>query len=126
MLVALSAALLAGIYYVFISRKLKGNTVIEVIYVVVSVSLAYTIIVSARKIFRNEPVLTLSEFDILINDKREPVSILWQQVIDWKIEKDENTHYLVIETPEKRRKINISWLERKPAEIEALITEYKK
>ncbi|HEX6431276.1 MAG TPA: hypothetical protein VF008_26480, partial [Niastella sp.] len=66
--------------------------------------------------------------EITINEKGKPVSLLWMQVLDWKIEKEEDggTKYLIIETAEKSKRINISWCDKKPDEIEALISTFKK
>jgi len=62
------------------------------------------------------------------NEKGKPASILWPQIIDWKIEteKDNNTHYLFVKTADKTRRINISWLDKSAAEIEELLTTFTK
>jgi hypothetical protein len=99
----------------------------KIIYVSLTASLIYTIYIPARKFFKNEPVLSLNNSGIIINEKGTPVSFLWVQIIHWKIEKEEDggTYYLIIETVNKKRKINISWLDKRPAEIEELIRAYK-
>ena len=50
------------------------------------------------------------------------------EIKSWHIRKDsENeTYYLNIEMPSQNREINISWLDKKPAEIEKLLQEFKK
>jgi hypothetical protein len=69
----------------------------------------------------------LNNSEIIINDNGSPVSFLWPQIINWKIKKEEDsgTHYLILETAEKTRKINLSWLEKSPTEIEELLRIYK-
>ena len=127
MLVLLSVALLGGTYYIYFSGKYDNNVTIKIIHVFLNAILFYSIFIPAKKFIKNEPVLTLNNSEIIVNEKGRPVSILWHQIIKWKVEKEEDggTHYLVIETVEKTRKINISWLEKSPTEIEELLRIYK-
>jgi hypothetical protein len=127
MLALLSAALIMMIYYVYFSGRFNDNNGMKILYFFGGASLLYAIYIPAKKFIRNEPVLTFSRSEIEINEKGKPVSYLWVQVLNWSIEKDPDgrTQYLVIETAGKKREINISWLEKKPAEIEALMLTYK-
>jgi hypothetical protein len=127
MLALLAIGFLAGIYYIYFSGKFDNNRTMKIVYAFLSLSLAFTIFIPARKFFKNEPVLTLNNSEIIINEKGRPVSFLWPQIIDWKIEKEEDggAHYLIIKTAEKTRKVNISWLEKSPAEIKELLSLYK-
>jgi hypothetical protein len=126
-LVLLTAGLIGGTYYIFFWGKFDTSINMKIIYVSLTASLIYTIYIPARKFFKNEPVLSLNNSGIIINEKGTPVSFLWVQIIHWKIEKEEDggTYYLIIETVDKKRKINISWLDKWPAEIEELIRAYK-
>lgn len=123
-----TAALFAMIYYIYFSGKFDNNNTMRIVYIFITASTIYAIYIPAKKIFKNEPILTLSKSEIEINEKGEPVSFLWLQVIDWKIEKDEDgsTYFLTIETYESKKKINISWLEKRPIEIEELLQTFKK
>jgi hypothetical protein len=127
MLALLTAALFGITYYIYFSGKFDNNNTIKIVYVFLTASLLYAIYIPARKLLKNEPVLTFSKSEIEINEKGKPVSFIWLQIIDWKIEKDSdgNTHYLIVETEDKKRKINISWLDKKPSEIEELLQAYK-
>jgi hypothetical protein len=128
MLALLTAALLGGLYYSFFYHSTETGTTMKIISGLLSIWLAYAIYRMTGKLLKNDPVLTLSDAEISINDKGKPVSYSWHEVIGWHLEKDrdDTTHYLVIETTGKKRKINISWLEKKPFEIEVLMKEYKK
>jgi len=128
MLVILTIALFGIIYYIFLSRKFNNNNTIKLLYVFLSASLIYAIYVPTRKFIKNEPVLKFSKTELEINEKGKLVSLLWLQVIDWRIEKetDGGTHYLIIETADRTHKLNISWLDKKPSEIEGLLQLYKK
>jgi hypothetical protein len=128
MLVILSLALVGTFYYIFLSGKFDHGNIIKLIYVLLTASLGYAIYVPTRKFIKNEPVLKLSKSEIELNEKGKPVSFLWIQVIGWKIEKDtdSSTHYLVVQTTDTKKKINISWLDRKPAEIEELLIAFSK
>jgi hypothetical protein len=127
MLALLTAALFGMTYYIYFSGKFDNNNTMKLLYVFLTASLIYAIYIQAKKLFKNEPVLTFSKSEIEINEKGKPVSFLWLQVIDWEIEKEEDggTHYLTIETADKKRKINISWLDKRPSEIEELLQTYK-
>lgn len=128
MLVLLSLVVTAQTYYIYFSGKVAANSTINIVYGFMTAIIVYTIYFLGRKICKNEPVLIVNESEITINEKGKPVSFLWMQVLDWKIEKEEDggTTYLTIETAEKRKKVNISWFDKKPAEIEELIRAYKK
>jgi hypothetical protein len=80
----------------------------------------------ARMIWNKTAVLTFTPSDIIINKKGKTESFLWLQVINWEIEEDGNNHYLTIQTAETKKMISISWLDRKPAEIELLLHQYKR
>ena len=127
MLALLTAALFGTAYYIFFSGKFDNNITVKILYVFLITSLLYAIYIPTKKFFKNEPVLTFSKSEIEINEKGKPVSFLWLHVIDWKIEKEEysSTHYLIIETADKKRKVNISWLDKRPSEIEELLQTYK-
>ncbi len=127
MLALLSAVLLGMTYYIYFSGKYDNNNTMKILYVFLTASLLYSIYIPTRKFLKNEPVLTISKSKIEINEKGKPISLLWLQIIDWKIEKEKDggTHYLTIETAEKKRKINISWLDKRPSEIEELLQTYK-
>jgi len=127
MLTVLTAALFGMTYYIYFSGKFDSNNTMKIVYVFLTASLLYAIYIPTKKFFKNEPVLTFSKSEIEINEKGKPVSFLWLQVIDWKIEKEEDggTHYLTIETADTKKKINISWLDKRPSEIEELLQTYK-
>lgn len=126
MLVLLGLALVGMIYFAFFSGKLDNQSIYKYVYLLATASLAYAIFTSVRKFIKNEPVLTITKSGIEINEKGKPDSLVWLQIRDWKIEQIEQNHYLIIETPEQERKIDISWLDKKPKEIEELIQMYKR
>lgn len=125
MLALLTAALFGMTYYIYFSGKFDNNNTMKILYIFLTASLIYAIYIPAKKFFKNEPVLTFNKSEIEINEKGKPVSFLWLQVIDWKIEKEDGTHYLTIETADIKKKINISWLDKRPNEIEELLQTYK-
>ena len=124
MLILLTAALIAGNYFIFFSGKLNPTNTLIIINSISTIFLVYTIYVPAMKVIKKEPVITLTGDSIIIHERIKPVSFLWTQILDWKTEVEENTHYLVIRTADARKKVNLSWLDRKPAEIEDLIKTY--
>jgi len=128
MLVILILALLGMTYYIFLSGKFDNNSTMKLLYVFLTASLIYAIYIPTKKLIKNEPVLKFSNTELEINEKAKSISLLWEQVIDWSIEKEEDggTHYLIIETAEGKRKINISWLDKSPSKIEEIFQTYKK
>ncbi len=79
-----------------------------------------------RMLIKKEAFLTLTRSDITINQRRKPVTFLWQQVTNWKIIEEEGNKVLIINTAETEKKVNLSSLDMKPAEIEELLMKYKK
>ncbi|MFT3678828.1 MAG: hypothetical protein QM791_01060 [Ferruginibacter sp.] len=126
MLVFMILSLLGMNYYIFFHGMPGGYNTSKILYVLLNVPLLYSIYLSTRKFFKNEPVLIFSKSGIEINEKGKPVSLLWIQVTDWKIENDDGTHYLTINTTDAKKKINISWLDKRATEIEELMQEFTK
>lgn len=127
MLILLIMVLLGTTYYIYLSGNFDNNNTMKILYVFLNTYLAYTIYIQAKKLIKNEPVLVLSQSGIEINEKGKSISLLWQQVIEWKAEeeKDGGTMYLIIQTAEFKKKINISWLDKRPVDIEMLLQTYK-
>lgn len=126
MLALLTGALFGETYFIYFLSTLDSNNTMKILYIFLTASLIYAIYSPIKKFLKNEPVLTFSKSGIEINEKGEPISLLWLQV-DWKIEKenDGGAHYLILETADDKRKINISWLDKSPIEIEKLLQTYK-
>ena len=128
MLVVLAVALFGMTWYVFLSGRFDNNSTMKLLYVFLTASLIYTLYIPTRKFIKNEPVLKFSHTGLEVNERGRPVSLLWSQVTGWRMEKEEDggTHYLIIDTTEKSRKVNLSWLDKRPVEIEALMQAYKR
>jgi hypothetical protein len=126
MLVLLTLAVFGITYYIYFSGRYDSNTLMKIVYVFFIFMMGATVYISAKKFFKNEPVLTLTKSEIIINEAGKAVSLLWEQVVDWKIEDNDGAHYLVIETHEQKKKLNISWLDKRPAEIEELLKKCKR
>jgi hypothetical protein len=126
MLTFLLSGQIVMFYVTFFSGKFDGNTLLKVVTIGLTAWLLYALYFPLRQLIKKEPVLTLSKSDITINVKRKPVTYLWSQIQGWHIEKDkENSNrYLILETTEGKKSVMISWLEKKPAEIEELIISY--
>jgi hypothetical protein len=72
-------------------------------------------------------MLAFNQSEIRIFLKGNLVTCPWSEIKSWNIRKDSDgaTYYLNIEMPDKNREINISWLDKKPPEIEKLMQEFK-
>lgn len=117
---------IAVIYFIYFSKDYNLNTSLKVAYAGMLAVIIYFLYFPIRKLIKKEPVITLTKSEITINVKRKPVTYLWSQIRDWHIEKDKETSnkFLILETTEGKKSVTISWLEKKPAEIEALIIAY--
>lgn len=120
------ASVIGMVYYAFFSGEWDKMPIIKLVYAFISTSILIGIFFYVRKFIKNEPVLIISKSDITINEKLKPVSFLWIQVRDWKIEieSDGGTPYLIIETAEENKRVNIAWLEKDHEEIEELMITY--
>ncbi len=123
-LILMSIAAIVISYYIFLSGKYDGGTIWKLVYVLLMAGLAATVYRHARKIYSNEPVLIFSTTEFTINEPGVKVSLLWPQILFWKIEKEDNTSYLYVDTADEKRKVNISWLDKTPEEIESLMSDF--
>lgn len=126
MICLLTAALFGMTYYIYFSGKFDNNSNMKILYIFLTGSLLYAIYIPVRKLIKDEPVLTFSKNSLLVSEKFKPILFIWTDITSWNIEKDESTHYLNIKTANKNKRINISWLEKQPEEIEELINKYEK
>ena len=113
-------------YYVYILKGLKTNTALNMMNLVVMGIMAYSIYIGIKRLRSDNPVLIFTKSDLTINENGNPESFLWLQIIEWKIENDDGTKYLKIQTADTTKKVSISWLEKKPREIKELMTEYSR
>ena len=118
---------IAMFYFTFFSGKFDDRTLLKVVNVAIVAYLLYALYFPVRQLIKNEPVLTLSKSEITINRRGKTVTYLWMQIQGWHLEKDkENSNrYLILETTEGKKSVSLVWLEIKPEEVEALISEYK-
>ena len=127
MLTFLLAGQIAMFYFTFLSGKYDGNTLLKVVTVGVGAWLLYALYFPVKQLIKNEPALILTKSEITISRRGKPDTYLWMQIQGWHLEKDkENSNrYLILETAEGKKSYSITWLEKSPAEIEELISEYK-
>lgn len=58
-----------------------------------SAYLAYTIYLNARNQIKQAPVITLTKTGIETGEKDKAQSFLWQQIREWRVEKDGDNGY---------------------------------
>ena len=125
-LVLLVAGWIGVTYLIYFSGALEATTELNILHVVVSVMMAYWIFKATSRLSRNEPVLIFTNSDLTINTRGNPQSFPWLQITEWDIEYDDGGEYLSIKTADKKKKIGISWLDKKSQEIRQLMNEYGK
>jgi hypothetical protein len=114
--------ILATYYVYFLSTF--DNISFKVILLLVTIVNLYTIYHPIRKLIKNEPVLVFSDESIVINDNTNPATWQWSQIRGWKVEKNDSGYSLVMDTIDKQKIVNISWLDKTPAQIEAILTQF--
>jgi hypothetical protein len=122
MLLLLSLVATGIFIYLVYSRK-SGFNPIKIIMLIGACFMAYAVWYTVKKLRKNEPLLTFTKEALEINETK-PATVLWQAITSWDVRRSDATDYLVINTEDKRFSINISWLEVKPAEVEALMIQY--
>jgi len=125
MLALLFSTLIGVTWYILSSDKLAKNHMVIFFWAFSTVMMIFASYKLTRKLKKNEPEIILSKQGIEINIKNELTFFAWARIAEWEIKNDDGTYYLSLETIEGRKKINVSWLEKTPAQIEALIYEYK-
>lgn len=112
-----------GIFaYLIYSRK-GGINPIKIILFFGACLMGYAVWYTVKKINKNEPLLTFLREGLEINENR-PEMISWQEITNWDVTRSDATDYLIINTKQKTYRINISWLETKPAEVENLVKSF--
>ena len=69
MLALMIIALIIGSYYLFFSGKMDGNSAIKIVCAFLTASLLYAIYISAKKFLKNQPVLSFSKSNLIVNEK---------------------------------------------------------
>ena len=105
MICLLTMALLGMTYYIYFSGKFEDNITMKILYFFLTSSLLYAIFIPTRKLIKDEPILILSKNSLLLNEKLKQNEFIWDEIINWSIEKDESTFYLNIKTAKKIGKL---------------------
>ena len=108
--------------FVFLFSK-SGINPIKIILLLAASLIFYVVWSTTKRLRTNEQLLTFFREGLEINETK-PEMVLWQDITDWDVRKSDATYYLIIKTGIKRRSINISWLEVKPEEVEALMKKF--
>ena len=131
MLAMMALIMIGTVYYVYFSGNVEYSIWTALIHGVMSLFLLYFMFISIKKFVRNEPTITMTDRELVLNEQFNPVSFRWENIIHWSIEKDDDssTPYLAIQTAEGNMSINIAWLDKSAQEIEAdmlrFTTKYK-
>ena len=121
-----AAGLIAGTWYLHFSGKFKANNEMKIFTVLIIAMAIYMCYFTVRRLINNEPFLVLSKDAIEVAEKSKLVPYYWKQINGYRLEKDSDNHYLILEMVEGEKKIGLPSLEKTPQEIEILLEEYKK
>jgi hypothetical protein len=111
-------------YYIFLSGSPQITSGTKYTFFALLLYSAYMIYADIKRRKHNRPTLIISEFSIEVFSDFKTTTYLWQDIKNWKIELDEGSHILVIETYNIKRPITISCLDKTPAEIEDILNEF--
>jgi amino acid permease len=126
LIIILLVSILIYAYLAFIMDVFKGNTYASAIMAVASAIVLYSIYKVIRKLQDTEPALRFTTSYLEISRKGKMERYLWSQITEWKIEPDDRNHYLLIQAAGNSKRIDITWLDRKPGDISELMHQYKK
>jgi hypothetical protein len=120
--------IIASTCYIFFSSQFVDRIYFKILSIVLNVFLIIGLYHNFKKAIKGEPILTFDSNGIKINDTIQPIMFPWSQIIYWSIDKDNDgpTEYLIIKSHEKSKKVNISWLDKRPKDIEEIVTNYMK
>jgi len=114
-------------YFLFFSGSPGITITSKYIFVALSIYLVYTNYIAITRFRRRAPTLIISDFTLEVCEYLKTTTYLWKDILEWKIEIYEGTNYLTITIIEDRkRQINISFLDKTPFEIEQIIKEIKR
>ncbi len=123
-LVFITIPILGIAYYTFFTEKGKANSIMAYVFFLILALAFYSIYRIVKMILSDQPVLTISKSFVEINEGGNPISFIWPKISNWEVIKGKNNHFLIIETDEQKKKLNITWLEKEPAEIEELMNQF--
>ena len=112
--------------YLLFSGKYKTNNTFIGIFIFMLAIMIYSLYFPVKRIIKNIPALVLSQYALEVAEKDTLVSLPWSQITACTFETSDGTDYLIIEIEGRKRKINISLLDKSPFEIEMLIATYHK
>lgn len=115
------------IIFFFIIRSRSQPHFELILFVGVAGYITYIVQRPLRKFIRDEPILLFSDVELIVNDRKEAVSYLWEHIIAWEVkEGDEDTPTILrISTLHDCREIKLGMLEKSPEEIAQLVRKYK-
>ncbi|MFM2361836.1 MAG: hypothetical protein RLZZ316_738 [Bacteroidota bacterium] len=114
-------------YLVLCLGKLEDYKVLKFFFIVLTAIVLYRSYFPVKMLLKNVPILIFDPSALTLNEKGNPLYILWHELVDWKIEKNTNEmHYLIVTTAHQSTRLNISWLDKSPAEIDAIFTAFDK
>ena len=69
MLALMIIPLIIGSYYQFFLGKMDGNSAIKIVCAFLTASLLYAIYIPAKKFLKNQPVLSFSKSNLIVNER---------------------------------------------------------
>jgi hypothetical protein len=113
--------------YIIFSKDSRNRTLVFFSLVGLILYLGYETYLIVEKKRKQIPTIIISDFALEVTETLKTNTYLWKDILDWKIQKEDNTDYLILLTIEKAKsKIDLSFLDKTPFEIEQLIKEIKK
>jgi hypothetical protein len=111
-------------YFVFLSGSTQITEGTRYTFFAFLLYSVYQVYAAIKKHKQNKPKLIVSEFSIEIFGDFKSSLYLWQDIKNWKIEFEDGSHYLVLETYTIKETVPIWGMEKTPDEIEVVLNKF--
>jgi hypothetical protein len=124
-LIAILLSILAGNIYLLTSERFSGQVWTKIIQIGLSGYVLIRIYKLSKRLSDNKPVIVFTREEIVINYESTQSRFLWKDIQDISVDKKDDESFLTITTSDEEKAISLSWLDKSPDVIKALIDEYK-
>jgi len=128
-IIILVALVIGSTYMAFFTKTFATNQILKIVIVLLNLFVIYGAFTTFRKVLDNTSVITLMNAHIEINEDGKPLTFLWAEIKELRIEKKQSgkseVNILTIKSETRKGELNISPLEKGVDDICALIRNYR-
>jgi hypothetical protein len=112
-------------YFAFFNKHYRGNLILEIFSIAISVWVLWFIYKLVTLIKINRPIITITTTNIKFYESGTLRQYNWNEVLAWEINGESNNKYLILKTMGETKKIKVSHLNKSPQEIRKIISQFK-